>query len=152
MIKKILLVLLALFVIIQFFRIDRDTPERQAKNDFLVLTNAPSEVSVIMKNACYDCHSYETDYPWYSQIAPISWLLNDHVVEGREHLNFSEWGTYSAKKADHKLEECFEEVDEGEMPLKGYTLMHGDAKLSTEEKNVLTDFFKSLRTESVTSE
>jgi hypothetical protein len=147
MIKKILLVLLALFVIIQFFRIDRDTPERQAENDFLVLTNAPSEVSVIMKNACYDCHSYETDYPWYSQIAPISWLLNDHVVEGREHLNFSEWGSYSAKKADHKLEECIEEVDEGEMPLKGYTLLHGDAKLSTEEKILLTDFFKSLRIE-----
>ncbi|UKN00263.1 heme-binding domain-containing protein [Paracrocinitomix mangrovi] len=144
--KKILIGLLAVFVIIQFFRIDTSTKPVDPTQDFLNVTNAPENVSVIMQSACYDCHSDQTKYPWYSQIAPVSWWVKHHVDEGKEHLNFSVWASYPLKKADHKLEECIEEVEEGEMPLNSYTCMHSDANLSDEEKATLNDFFQSLRT------
>lgn len=144
--KKILLVLLAAFIVMQFFRIDTTNPTFEAKNDFIAMTNPPEEVTQILRAACYDCHSHETKYPWYSQVAPISWWVKHHIDEGKEHLNFSEWGTYSEKKADHKLEECAEEVEEGEMPLDSYTWVHGEAKLSIDQKETLEDFFNGLRT------
>ena len=74
-------------------------------------------MTTLLESACYDCHSYKTKYQWYSNIAPVSWWLGHNVEEGREHLNFSTWGNYPTEKAEHKLEECAEEVDEGEMPL-----------------------------------
>lgn len=144
--KKILLVLLAAFIVMQFFRIDTTNPTFEAKNDFIAMTNPPEEVTQILRAACYDCHSHETKYPWYSQVAPISWWVKHHIDEGKEHLNFSEWGTYSEKKADHKLEECAEEVEEGEMPLESYTWVHGEAKLSSDQKETLEEFFNGLRT------
>ncbi|MCB9223257.1 MAG: heme-binding domain-containing protein [Crocinitomicaceae bacterium] len=144
--KKILIALLIILVGIQFIRIDTTTNEMDPNQDFLALTNAPKEVSDLMHNACYDCHSNETKYPWYSQIAPISWWVGHHIDEGKHHLNFSEWGSYEPKRADHKLEECVEEVEHGEMPMDSYTWMHSDAKLSDEEKEMLMAFFQSLRT------
>lgn len=143
--KKILLVLLVVFVIMQFFRITSTNEPIIVSNDFISLTNPTTEVKTLLKSACYDCHSNQTRYPWYSEVAPVSWWLQHHVNEGKEHLNFSEWGTYSEKKSDHKLEECAEEVEEGEMPLNSYTWAHGDAKLTAEQRALLEDFFKSLR-------
>lgn len=101
----------------------------------------------MLNNACYDCHSNTTVYPWYSQIAPVSWWLKRHIDEVRAELNFSEWGDYSAKKADHKLEECGEKVEKGAMPLNSYTWTHRDAKLSADQRKVLTEFFEKLRLE-----
>lgn len=143
--KKILIALVLVFVVIQFFRIDKENPTVEEGKDFLVMVDASEEVSTILRSACYDCHSYETEYPWYSNIAPVSWWLQHHIEEGREHLNFSIWGDYSAKKADHKLEECAEEVEEDEMPLNSYTWTHSDAKLSKDEKQLLIEFFEGLR-------
>jgi len=143
--KKIILVLLVLFVVMQFFRIDKSTPEIEETKDFISITNPSVEVKTILINACYDCHSFETKYPWYSEVAPISWWTKDHVNEGREELNFSLWGEYSAKKADHKLEESIEEVEAGEMPLVSYTLIHGEAKLTNDQRMLLKDFFNGLR-------
>lgn len=144
-VKKILIVLLVVFVIMQFFRITSTNAPVVVANDFISLTNPTSEVKTLLKSACYDCHSNQTRYPWYSEVAPVSWWLQDHVDEGKEHLNFSIWGTYSAKRSDHKLEECAEEVEEGEMPLDSYTWSHGDAKLTAEQRKLLEGFFKSLR-------
>ncbi len=143
--KKIILALIVIFVIMQFFRIDKSTPEIDASKDFITITNPSAEVKEILTNTCYDCHSFETKYPWYSNVAPVSWWTKKHVNEGREELNFSVWGEYSAKKADHKLEECVEEVEEGEMPLESYTITHGDAKLTNEQKELLEVFFNGLR-------
>jgi hypothetical protein len=97
-----------------------------------------------MKTTCYDCHSEETKTPWYAQVAPFSWWINDHINEGKEHLNFSAFGTYSAKKAAHKMEECYEELEKGEMPLTSYTITHADARLSDEQKATLINWFKSV--------
>lgn len=143
--KKVLLVLLAAFIVMQFFRIDKSTPEVKAADDFIAISKPSESVEKILRDACYDCHSFETEYPWYAEIAPVSWWLDDHIKDGRKHLNFSVWGTYEAKKADHKLDECIEEVEEGKMPLDSYTWTHSDAKLTSEQKEELNKFFKRER-------
>ncbi len=142
MIKKILIGLVAILVIIQFFRIDKTNPEVIAENDFINMVQPDENIQAILKTSCYDCHSNETKYPWYTNIAPISWWVKDHINDGRKHLNFSEWGTYKEKKQKHKLEECFEEVEEGEMPMESYLIVHGEAELNTEQKEELVTWFK----------
>ncbi|MEO9850388.1 MAG: heme-binding domain-containing protein [Reichenbachiella sp.] len=141
---KIIAGVMALLVIIQFFGINKENPIYQAENDFITITNPPEDIAQIIKTSCYDCHSYQTEYPWYTSIAPVSWWIGDHIEEGREHFNLSEWGKYSEKKALHKLEEFYEEVEEGEMPLTSYTLMHGEAGLSDEQVKKLVTWVKSL--------
>tara|TARA_R110002049_G_scaffold228405_1_gene400548 strand:- start:170 stop:652 length:483 start_codon:yes stop_codon:yes gene_type:complete len=145
MIKKILLALAVILIIMQFFTIDKSVPETNPAIDFMNVTSPTSEVATILKNGCYDCHSYNTKYPWYSNVAPVSWWVKDHIDHGRDELNFSLWGSYSAKRADHKLEESSEMVLEEEMPLPSYTWIHGDAKLSTEERTLLANWFDELR-------
>jgi hypothetical protein len=143
--KNILKIIVAVIVIIQFFRIDKTTSPVDPVKDFISVTNPPIRVAEIMKTSCYDCHSNQTNYPWYTNIAPVSWWIGHHIEEGKEHLNFSKWGDYSAKKADHKLEEFYEEVEEGEMPLNFYKALHADSQLSAEDKRLLINWVKSLR-------
>ena len=144
-VKKIAIVLLVILVGMQFYR----PKKNQAAGDFVAAfeseTQPPSEVKVILKTACYDCHSANTNYPWYNNIAPVSYWLADHVNEGKEHLNFSDWENYTAKKKDHKLEEVIEEVKKGEMPLKEYTWTHADAKLTQEQITALVSWAEEAR-------
>lgn len=143
--KKIIIGLIGLLVVIQFFRIDKSRPETEPGIDFISLTNPPEDIKNILHTACYDCHSYESVYPWYSNIAPVSWWIKDHINDGRGHLNFSVWGEYEEKKKDHKLEEIVEEVKEGEMPLKSYLITHSEAKLDNAQRAQLTGWIESLR-------
>lgn len=143
MIKKIAIGFIALLVIIQFIRIDKTNPEVVMENDFIVQTNPPEHIQTILKTSCYDCHSNESTYPWYTNVAPISWWVKKHINEAREELNFSEWGTFSTKRQKHKLEEGAEMVEEGEMPLPSYIIAHSEAKLTTEQKNELVAWFKA---------
>ena len=143
--KKIIYGLMAIIVIIQFFRIDKVNPEFNIAEDFIEITTPPQEITATLKAACYDCHSNQTNYPWYSNVAPISWWVKNHIDEGRDELNFSKWGKYKAKKQDHKLEECIELVEEGEMPLNEYTWTHAEAKLTPEQKEQLMNWFKTTR-------
>lgn len=129
----------------QFFRIDKTNPPAEPASDMIAVENVPEDIQVILKNACYDCHSHETEYPWYSNVAPVSWWLKDHIDEGREHLNFSEWASYDAERKAHKLEELAEEVEEKEMPLESYTWAHSESKLSDEERQALVDWANSKR-------
>lgn len=145
MIKKILIVLVALVIIIQFFRIDKTNPITPIEKDFIEMNQPPAEIAAILKTSCYDCHSNQVSYPWYTNIAPVSWFVKDHINEGREELNFSEWGDYSLKRKDHKLEECAEEVEEGEMPLDSYFIMHSDAELTHEQRETMEHYFNELR-------
>ncbi len=140
--KRILLGVAAVLVIIQFFGIDKTNPPVEASQDFLSIANPPAEIAALIKSSCYDCHSHQTKYPWYTNVAPVSWMIGHHIEEGREHLNFSKWGTYPAKKRAHKIEECYEEVEEGEMPMKGYVILHSEAKMSKEQKEQLIAWFK----------
>ncbi len=141
-IRKILIVLLVALVVTQFIPINRETPEVDDSKDFIYMTNPPNAVIVTLKNACYDCHSYETRYPWYARIAPVKFWIQDHITDGRRHLNFSEWGNYDAERKEHKLEELVEEVEKEEMPLDSYTWIHGDARLADQERNELVEWLK----------
>lgn len=133
-------------LILQFFQPNRTPVVDDASEDIFAVEEAPEHVMQIMQNVCYDCHSNQTDYPWYASVSPISWWLQDHINEGREHLNFSNWSGYVADKKAHKMEEAQEELEEGEMPLPSYTWIHGEAKLDQEEKKALMDWFQSMET------
>jgi hypothetical protein len=108
---------------------------------------APPEVSSLLKRACYDCHSNETKWPWYSQVAPVMWLVTRDVNEGRKELNFSQWEGYEPARKLKKLEKVVNEVEEGEMPMEIYLPMHPEAKLTKEEQTQITDWAKKLHDE-----
>jgi hypothetical protein len=143
--KKIAIGIVVFLLVIQFFRIDKINPPVKEETDFIKITNAPVKIGTVLKTSCYDCHSNASTYPWYTNVAPFSWWIKHHIKEGREKLNFSEWGTYTSKKADHKLEECVEQIQEGEMPMSSYLLAHKEAVLSEEQKQLLMKWFLSIR-------
>lgn len=143
--KNIAIFLVFLLLAIQSIRIDKTTIPVNLTTDFIIVTSANSDIARILKTSCYDCHSNQPTYPWYTNIAPVSWWIKHHINEGSHHLNFSEWGTYSEKRKNHKLKESIEMIEEGEMPMSSYTLVHGDAKLSDAQKMQLVEFFKSLK-------
>jgi hypothetical protein len=145
--KKILVVLLVAFIIIQFFPIDKTNPAPTPGMDFLKIKNTPQEVAAIINTSCYDCHSNETKYPWYSNISPASWFLKNHIDEARKHLNFSTFAMYEPKRQVHKLEECIEMVEKNEMPLESYFVGHQGAKLTDEQRKILIDYFKKEKAE-----
>ena len=145
-VKKLLLVLLVVFIVMQFFRIDKTNPKVEKAKDFITIANPPADVETMLRSACYDCHSNETKYPWYSNVAPVSWFLENHINEGREYFNFSTWADLSEDDKNHILHECEEEVEEKKMPLDSYTWTHGDADLSAEQREKLATWFKSAMT------
>lgn len=144
--KKIILSLVAVLVVIQFFRIDKSNPPSDPALSLFVVEQVPDQVQSIIKTSCFDCHSNNATYPWYSNVAPVSWWVKNHINEAREELNFNEWGSYSVKKKMHKLEEIEEEVGEGEMPLPSYLIIHGDARLTKQQQQSVINWAKGLRT------
>ena len=139
--KHVGFIVLGILALMQVIRIDTVNPVVSPESDYLVMTNASPEIADILKTSCYDCHSNETNYPWYAQIAPVSWFLKKHINEGREHLNFSKWADYPATKQMSKRQECMEELEGGEMPLKSYTMIHAEAKLTDVSRQALIDWF-----------
>ena len=136
-ILRALLILLAVVLVVgQAIRPDRTNPPVTGEID------APREIRSILENTCYDCHSNETVWPWYSQVAPASWLVAYDVAEAREHMNFSEWTKYSPQRQAKKLKRAAKEVEEGEMPLWYYLPAHPKAKLSDEDKAALVAWFR----------
>lgn len=128
--KKILIVLVVIFIGIQFIPVERTNPPVTQE------VNAPENVKAILKKACYDCHSNETNWYWYTKIAPASFLVSKDVNKGREQVNFSEWGKVAGKESKVK-EEIWEEVRDEKMPPWQYRIMHSEVKLTDEEKNIL---------------
>lgn len=144
-VKKIAVGLLLVFVAMQFYRPEKNQAQGNHTALFLTETNPPQEVKIILQQTCYDCHSNNTEYPWYNNIAPVSYWLADHVKDGKKHLNFSDWESYSAKKKDHKLDELIEEVEEGEMPLNEYTWTHEEAQLTDQQRDDIIAWAKQTR-------
>lgn len=143
--KKIIVIVLVAFIMIQFFPIDKTNPPATPGMDFLRIKDTPPEIAKIISTSCYDCHSNETKYPWYSSIAPSSWFLKNHVVEGRKHLNFSTFAVYEPKRQAHKLEECIEMIEKKEMPLESYYIGHQDAKLTDQQRLELVTYLKKVK-------
>ena len=131
------------FVGIQFIRPERTNPPVDESKTLMANLVVPQKVSAILKNSCADCHSNKTEYPWYSNIAPISWSVVDHIRVGREDLNFSIWETYSKRRQEHKLEEICEMVEAREMPHYQYLWLHWDAALSDDDVKLLCDWTKT---------
>jgi hypothetical protein len=147
MLKKFAYFLLAALVVIQFIRPERNTASGDQSNHIAKRYAVPANVQDVLQRSCNDCHSNNTVYPWYANIQPVAWWLADHVKEGKNELNFDEFLTYSAKKGHHKLEEVNEMVQEDEMPLASYTLIHRNAKLSVEDKRAIMDWTHAVMKE-----
>jgi len=142
-VKIIFYTTLVFFILIQFIRLNKNEEGYKTLLAFETETKVTEQVKEILKANCYDCHSNQTVYPWYAEIAPVSFWMADHVNEGKYELNFSEWSSFSTKRKDHKLEELVEEVEEGEMPLDSYTWIHG--KLSEKDQKNLLDWANLAR-------
>jgi len=133
-ILKIVVLLLALaFVAIQFIRPDRTNPPEVPEQTIEASSQIPGDVGAILSRSCADCHSNRTNYPWYSNIAPVSWMLADHIRDGRQELNLSIWNTYDNRRKGRKLSAICDEVETGEMPLPSYLWIHRDAALKQGE-------------------
>tara|TARA_Y100000385_G_scaffold66202_1_gene65800 strand:- start:3958 stop:4431 length:474 start_codon:yes stop_codon:yes gene_type:complete len=143
--KKVLIGLVIVFGIAQFFQPQKNQGKLESVALFLEETQATNEVQHILKHACFDCHSSSTNYPWYNSITPVNYWLNGHVKEGKKHFNVSEWDTYSVKKKDHKLEELIEELEGESMPLASYTWTHKEAQLSENQVQSLVDWANRIR-------
>lgn len=136
----VFIVILLLIIGIQFIPIDKPEVIADNPNDLISNNEIPEHVVSILKNACYDCHSNETKYPWYSYVYPVKVPIYKHIYQGRDDLNFSDWESH--KKLDKLtiLEEISSEVSSGEMPLEPYTRLHGDAKLTDEQVQKLVSW------------
>lgn len=131
MLRIAVIVIIVGLIGIQFVPVNKTNPPVTGE------IKAPKEVMEILRTSCYDCHSNESEWPWYSNIAPVSWLVVKDVDEGREHMNFSEWQSYSEEDKAEDIEEIWEEIDEGEMPLWFYLPLHPEAKLSDAQKETI---------------
>ncbi len=144
-VKIIALILLVGFVGIQFVPTDLNQSDTVPKTDFLLVNNTQESISALLQESCYDCHSNNTEYPWYNKVQPVAWFLEDHINEGKEELNFNEWDAYSNRRKNSKLKSIISQVKDDEMPLASYTLIHNDAKLSNSEKTLIIDYMKNLK-------
>jgi hypothetical protein len=138
---------LVAFILIQFFPIDKNNPAPTPQMDFLTIKNTPETTANLIRNGCYDCHSNETKYLWYSNVQPIAWFLQDHIEEGRKELNFSTFATYEPKRQAHKLAEAIEQIEKGEMPLDSYIIAHSEAKFSEAQKQEVIQYLKLVESD-----
>jgi hypothetical protein len=143
--KKVFLFAISLLVVIQFFRPEKNNAEQLiGANDISKKYSIPEDVHAIVTKKCYDCHSNKTVYPWYSGIQPVAWWMNHHIDEGKDELNFSEFASYSEKRANHKMEEILEAVNDAWMPLDSYKWMHSDAAITQQDKDLINGWIKGL--------
>jgi len=140
--KKIGLGLVAILFILQFVRPTKNEGMALTEIDILHLDSVPADVQKILETSCYNCHSNHTTYPWYTNIQPIGLWMQWHVNDGKKELNFSEFKNYTPKRQKHKFEEIREVIEDNEMPLWSYTLIHTETKLSTEQITLLTNWTK----------
>ncbi len=142
--KKFLSYLLVFLALIQLVRPKKNRSEVVSQNQITSVMKVPQDVQALFKRSCNDCHSNQTNYLWYHEIAPMSWMVAYHIKEGKKHLNFDEFGTYNSRKRDRALEEISEVVESGEMPMKGYVAFHSETKMSPEDIQMVKDWVTSL--------
>jgi len=135
--KKALIIVAAsvvfLFIVIQFFQPAKNDNPVNLQDDIAFKLAMPAAIKNKITNACYDCHSNKTAYPFYNNFAPVSWMMARHIHKGKEHLNFSEWATYERKQQVKLLAKICDEIKAHEMPLKSYIIMHRNARISKKE-------------------
>ena len=145
MMKKFLFGLLLILVSIQFIRPTKNSGPAPSPNDIQLRLLPSQQIRGLLENACYDCHSNHTTYPWYAQVQPFGWWLANHINEGKRHLNFSDFSKLAPKRAVRKLQQAADELNEEEMPLTSYKLTHPAARLTDAERKTLADWFIAVR-------
>lgn len=143
--RWLVVVLACLFVVAQFSRPARTNPVAEQSLSLQAHMQVSPEVAAILDRSCGDCHSNKTRWPWYSNVAPVSWFVIDHVDHGRSHLNLSEWGQFNQQEAQDMLRQICQEVKSGNMPLSSYTPLHPGSKLSADDVKALCDWTNAER-------
>ncbi len=141
----ILLVLIGAFLIMQLIRPEKNLAEGGSPGDITVKLPVPHEVQNILRTSCYNCHSNNTRYPWYAEVQPFGWFLNDHIVNGKKELNFSEFGSYRLRRQYIKLQQIAGQVEDEEMPLPSYLIIHTEARLTAEQRERLIAWANAMR-------
>ncbi len=144
-IKKILLILLVVFIVSQIFGPKKNLGDMTSIEPFLNETNPPKDVRAILKESCYDCHSNITRYPWYNNITPVNYWLADHIKDGKKQFNMSDWVNNSLKRKDHKMKDIMEAMEGKYMPLSSYTLIHDKSNLTESQFEAVRTWAKGLR-------
>ena len=145
-IKKILFIGLIIFLLIQLYQPARNISfEQDITGNFTKVYNVPKNVEIILRTSCYDCHSNNTYYPWYSYIQPVRFFMESHIKEGKENLNFNEWGNYSDRKQNNKLDRIAKQIKSNEMPLSSYTMIHKNAILTASQKKEVLDWINKTK-------
>ena len=145
MLKKILLVVFIVLVAIQFIRPKKNIHPGVQTAGISALYAVPADVDTILVKACRDCHSNNTRYPWYNNVQPVAWFLANHVTNGKKSFNLNEFASYPVARQYDKIKEIRKQIDDGNMPLSSYTLIHTDARLTGAEKNTLIDWSGNIR-------
>ena len=143
--KRVLLILLILFIIAQFIQPSKNNGDALAVTDITHSVQVPDTIMALLRKSCYDCHSNHTDYPWYNHITPVNWWLHNHIDEGKRGLNFSTFNSYDYRRKNKKLDELAELEKKHEMPLSFYTLIHTNAKLNDAQVKMITDWAEAAQ-------
>tara|TARA_Y100000588_G_scaffold47172_1_gene44495 strand:+ start:223 stop:675 length:453 start_codon:yes stop_codon:yes gene_type:complete len=144
-VKIIAIILLVAFVGIQFIPTTRNQSDTVPETDFMLVNNVPENIQNKLQVSCYDCHSNNTQYPWYNKIQPVAWFLEDHIKEGKAELNFNEWDSLSSRRKASKLRSIIKQIENGEMPLDSYTLIHSEATFTEAKAEELINFITQLK-------
>ena len=139
------IILLITLVGIQLIPTSLNQNTKVPSTDFIRKNGTPRNIALILNTSCYNCHSNNTDYPWYSNVQPAGWLLEKHIREGKEALNFSEFQAYSLRKQKSKLRAMIGQIKNDEMPLSSYTFIHPEAKLSQQERDEVIEYLSILQ-------
>ncbi len=131
---RILVGILVIFIVLQFIRSPKNVSAGESPTAIQARYPVPADLQSVIRRSCYDCHSNNTSYPWYSHVEPFGWWLNSHITQGKSELNFDEFGAYPAYRQLAKLEAVRQQIEDGEMPLPAYTLIHTSAALTPEER------------------
>jgi hypothetical protein len=139
-----MVMLVAVFLVIQLIPVERNISRVPAGQSFEMTQKVPANVAAILKVSCYDCHSNNTRYPWYSELQPEAWFMAQHIKKGKEELNFDHFNAYSKRRKKAKIRSIISQIEKEEMPLKSYLMLHSSARLSAADKMDLIDFFNTL--------
>lgn len=142
--KKLIILIVIILLVFQFVQPIKNISNGLGDDDISKVYDIPDDLHQTLIRKCYDCHSNNTNYPWYFNVQPIGWWLAAHVNEGKEHLDFSSFRQYDKKKADHKLEELAEVVEDHSMPIKAYVLFHPDTEITEEDEQAINAWLKSI--------
>ena len=144
MIGWLAVLVVAIVLVIQVIPVERNVSTVPPGQSFEKTEKVPANVAAILKVSCYDCHSNNTRYPWYSVLQPGAWFMTRHIKKGKEELNFDEFNNYSKRRKKAKIKSIISQIEKDEMPLKSYRMMHGNARLSADKKKELLDFFNTI--------